>query len=62
MAFIITQIDLQAYKERIERQQSVLRYATVFSDSEKESVQKCYDQLIAICDARILLESQNSAQ
>lgn len=64
MAFIITKIDLQAYRDRIERQQSVLRFATVFSESEKEDVQKCYDELIAICDDRMAQEkaTQNPAQ
>lgn len=53
MAYIITIIDLQKYRDQLERQMSVLPLSNVFSDKEKEDVKQCYLELIAICEARM---------
>lgn len=53
MAYIITTIDLQKYRDQLERQMSVLPLSNVFSDEEKEDVKQCYLDLIAICETKL---------
>lgn len=53
MKFILTKIDLQKYIDQVNRQREILKLSLLFSDKEKEEIQGCFDDLIAICNARL---------
>jgi hypothetical protein len=54
---ISTQINIKDYKNKIQRQQELLKANLLnFSPEDKIQVQKCYDDLIEICDKKLALE------
>lgn len=50
---LATEVELQEYVKRIERQTEVLTLSPIFTDEDRKQIQECFDGLTAICKARI---------
>ena len=50
---LATEVELQEYVKRIERQTEVLTLSSIFTDEDRKQIQECFDELIKICNARI---------
>ncbi len=50
---LATEVELQEYVKRIERQTEVLTISPIFTDEDRKQIQECFDELIKICNARI---------
>jgi hypothetical protein len=60
MTFITTDIELHEYIKRVERQTEVLKLSPIFSEEDKKQIQACFDDLIAICNARLAGNKDNN--
>jgi hypothetical protein len=50
---LFKKIDLIAYRQRLELQQSTMHLSLVFNETEKETIAIIYNDLIALCDTAI---------
>lgn len=62
MSFIVTKIDLLKYIKKVQGQKEILKLSLLFSDKEKQEIQACFDELIAICNARLNKENPKDTQ
>jgi len=56
MKIIATKIDLEEYIKKIERQKEVLKLSLLFTDAEKAKINECFDELLCICNVRLVVE------
>jgi hypothetical protein len=60
MIIIGVDIELQDYIKRIERQTEVLILSPIFTDEDRKQIQSCFDDLIKICNARLVANKDNN--
>lgn len=51
---LATEVELQEYVKRIERQTEVLTLSPIFTEEDRKQIQECFDELIKICNDRLL--------
>ena len=58
MYYLTNLKDLQYYKKQLLHQQELLFISPVFTDTDKELVNECYEDLLQITDHRIALYTE----
>ena len=58
MTILATDKELQEYIKRIERQTEVLLLSPIFKDEDRKQIQACFNDLLAICNARLEIENK----
>lgn len=59
MTILATDIELEKYIKRVQRQTEVLTLSPIFTDEDRKQIQACFDDLIKICEARLSKNKEN---
>lgn len=59
MTILATDIELEKYIKRVQRQTEVLTLSPIFTDEDKKQIQACFDDLIRIYKARLSKNKEN---